>query len=73
MTPAAILILGIIDKSLALALEIQRGMPEESKRAFWERHDKAMAFWQDLFERMSGQIEEDTNGEKGKDGRGEKA
>ena len=55
MTPSAILILGIIDKVLAIALETQRGMPEESKRAFWERHDKAMAFWQGLFERAAGE------------------
>lgn len=51
MTPVAILILGIIDKALAIALEIAESMPESSKAAFWERHEKNMAFWQALFDR----------------------
>lgn len=51
MTPTALLILGIIDKSLAIALEIAKSMPEASRVAFWERHDKNMAFWQGLFDR----------------------
>ena len=55
MTPALLLILGIIDKALAIALEISESMPEESKAAFWERHEKNMAFWQNLFDRLGAQ------------------
>jgi hypothetical protein len=48
-----LLILSIIDKVLAIALETVKGMPEESRKAFWERHDARMQFWQDLFQRES--------------------
>ena len=62
MTPALLLILGIIDKALAIALEISESMPPESKAAFWERHEKNMAFWQGLFDRMGEQVKGDTDG-----------
>lgn len=55
MTAAALLVLAIIDKALAIALEIAQSMPESSKAAFWARHEKNMEFWQTLFERLSGQ------------------
>ena len=52
MTPTALLVLAIIDKILALTLEAVKSMPEASKQAYWERHDRQMAFWQGLFERI---------------------
>ena len=55
LSAQAMLILAIIDKVLAIALEVQQNMPEEARRAHWERHEKAMQFWSTLFERISGQ------------------
>lgn len=47
-----LVILEIIRLSLELALEGMRGMPDEVKRAAWERHEKRIAFWENLFEKL---------------------
>ena len=52
MTPAVLLILGIIDKSLELALRINADMPPELKQKHWEQQLRWMAFWQTVAEKL---------------------
>lgn len=48
----ALVVLGIIDKILALALEAAQNMPEAEKAAFWKRHEDRLVFWQGIFDRF---------------------
>lgn len=50
MTPAAIL--EIIRLSLALALEAVQNMTPEQKAAFLDRHERRMAFWDQLLDKV---------------------
>ena len=52
MTPTVLLILGIIDKSLELALRIDADMPKELKQRHWEQQIRWMDFWQGVAEKM---------------------
>ena len=47
----SLLVLSIIDKSLAIALEVVKGIPDEQKSAFWERHERRIEWLQGLFDR----------------------
>lgn len=52
-----VLILEIVKLSLEIALQVLKDMPPEQKVAAWERHAKAMAFWENVFERFAPQGE----------------
>lgn len=45
-------ILGIIDKSLELALIFARDLTPEARAGFWTRHEERMAFWTSLAARF---------------------
>ena len=41
-------VLEIVRLSLELAVLAVKDMPQESRAAFWARHEERMAFWQGL-------------------------
>ena len=47
-------ILQIIRFSLELSIKLYDDMSPEQRRAFADRHDKRMEFWQKLFDRFDG-------------------
>ena len=47
-------ILEIIRLSLEITLQVIKDMPPEAKAKAWERHEKAMQFWEDAFKKLSG-------------------
>ena len=49
------LILGILDKLLALALMAMESMTPEQRTAFWDRHEARIAFFTGLAERFKGE------------------
>lgn len=45
-------ILQIILRSLELSIKLYDGMSDEQKKAFADRHERRMDFWQNLFNRF---------------------
>ena len=45
-------ILQIIRLSLELSIKLIDNMTDEQRKAFAERHEKRMEFWQNLFEKV---------------------
>ncbi len=50
MTPA--LVLEIIKLAMELALTVVKNIPPEQQAKFWERHEKRIEFWEDVFGKM---------------------
>lgn len=50
--PIATQVLTIIELVLRLALQIAQDMPPEMRTAHWERVQRDLKFWQDLFDKV---------------------
>jgi hypothetical protein len=46
-------VLQIIRLSLEITLEIIKGIPDANKEKFWDRHEKRMEFWENLFRKLN--------------------
>ena len=47
--------LRIVELSLAITLEIIKGIPLEDRAAIWKQHQENIQWWRDLFEKAQSQ------------------